>query len=297
MKRMFKPIQHILEYILLKFFMIILYILPVSVIYKLGKCLGRFIYYIIPFRKKTAIENIKRALGNKSDQEINLIIKKMYENFSYFVFESIIMPRIRKKVDQDTIVEGEKYLRESFDLGKGVVFCTAHIGNWHVMGQKLVDLGFPINNIVKRQRNALVFGEEVKAMEKAGMKVTIMQQTPKNILKAFNQGDVVEFLCDQDAGDNGVFVDFFGYPASTVTGPALFSIKLNAPIIFCVDVRINTFTHKIFLEKIECKLSGNLDEDIKNLTQYLTKRLEQYIIDYPEQYFWLHKRWNTQKKV
>ncbi|MFC1546641.1 lysophospholipid acyltransferase family protein, partial [bacterium] len=174
--------------------------------------------------------------------------------------------------------------------------CTAHLGNWHIMGQRLVDQGFPINNIVKKQRNPFVFNTEVKGMEKVGMKVTILQKTPKNILRAIKSGDIVEFLIDQDAGPDGIFIDFFGEQASTAQGPALFGSKMNAPIIFALDVRRKNNKHTVYLENVEYNTSLITEQSIKSIMQYLTKRLQDYIIKYPEQYFWLHKRWLTKKK-
>jgi KDO2-lipid IV(A) lauroyltransferase len=166
------------------------------------------------------------------------------------------------------------------------------------MGQRLVDAGYKINNIVKRQRNPYVFDKEMDAMTKSGMKITILQKTPKNIFKALKDKDIVEFLADQDAGDDGIFVDFFGVKASCATGPALFSLKMNCPLVFVIDIRKNDspLKHEIYIESLEYIPNDDTEQDIYILTEILTKKLEKYIIAHPEQYFWLHKRWLTRPK-
>lgn len=285
--------QHIVEYCALEASIAVCNVLPVSFVYACARCLGLFVYYIFPIRKYTALYNLHRAFPNKTPREIQIIIKNMYIHFSTFLFEAIIMHRIRTTLSNTVTVHGIEHVKTAHAHGKGVILWTAHIGNWQVMGQRLVNAGFPVNNIVKRQRNPFVFDREVEAMRAVGMKVTILQKTPKNIFKALKENDVVEFLSDQDAGYDGVFVDFFGIKASTPTGPALFSLKLGAPIVTAIDVRIHHMHHELFCESIDYTPTGNETHDVYMLTQIMTKKLEEYITRYPDQYFWLHKRWLT----
>ena len=291
-----KDFKHRLEYYFLLFFMFWLNLLETRIAYTFCRCLGIFIYYFWPIRKLTAYYNLRRVFPAKSDEEIKKIIKKMYVNFAYFMLESIIMGKLRRDFDKNVTIVGLENLDKAVAKKQGVVLYTAHLGNWHIMGQKLVDLGYPVNNLVKRQRNSYVFDKEVEAMEKCGMKITILQKTPKNIFRALQSGDVVEFLADQDAGDNGIFVDFFGEKAATATGPALFSLKMDSPIVFAIDVRRDLFKHEIHIESINFEKTHDIDADVRVLTEILTKKLEEYIMDHPDQYFWLHKRWLTRPR-
>ncbi|MDR0676373.1 MAG: hypothetical protein LBF97_04975 [Elusimicrobiota bacterium] len=274
--------------------------LNIKLSYILARILGILIYFFIPIRKKVAYYNLKRVFRKKSNREIYAIIMKMYINFSYFFLESIIMKKLRIDkiygLKDNVKVYGLEILQEAVNKEKGVILYTGHIGNWHVMGQKLVELGFPINNVIKRQRNPFIFEKEMNTMLNAGMKISILQKTPKNIFQALKEKDVVEFLADQDAGKDGIFVDFFGLKASTAVGPALFSLKLGSPLIFAVDIREKFYKHKIFIEKIDYTSIDDKEKDIYNLTKLLTQKIEKYIISNPSQYFWLHRRWFTRPK-
>lgn len=114
-------------------------------------------------------------------------------------------------------------------------------------------------------------------MLSAGMKIVVVYKTPKNIFKAFDNKYVVEFLAAQDAGNDGMFFDFFGVKASTAIGPALFSRRIDVPIIFALDIREDIYKHNIFIERVEYKFTDNKEEDIKNLINILIKNGKVFI--------------------
>ena len=292
MNKRSKKTQYFLEFLVVRTFVIVMTVMPIGMCYRLGVLVGKLLYYCLPLRKKVAYENIKTAFGDISDDRIKEIIKGMYINFSLFAFEGGMMHRMQR-LDMEFV--GLENMAKAYNRHEGVILCTAHIGNWQAMGLGLVMQGYPVNNIVKRQRNPLVFEEELKAMHRANLKTTIMQSTPRNILRALKDGDVVEFLGDQNAGRRGVFVPFFGQPASTVTGPALFALKTKSPLLFAVGIRENIRHHKIFIEAIDFTGTHNLENDVLSLTKILNERLEYYVTAYPEQYFWMHKRWKTKQ--
>ncbi|MDH3224235.1 MAG: lysophospholipid acyltransferase family protein, partial [Gemmatimonadota bacterium] len=105
----------------------------------------------------------------------------------------------------------------------------------------------------------------------------------------------VGILGDQDARKAGIFVDFFGRPASTARGPAVLSLRAGAPLVLAVAIREEGAKprYSVYFEPLDQPRTGNLDRDVATLTQAYTHRLEAFIRRYPEQYFWLHRRWKT----
>ena len=95
-------------------------------------------------------------------------------------------------------------------------------------------------------------------------------------------------VSDQDAKKKGIFVDFFGIPASTPKGAALFHANTKAPILLGVCIKENFREYKIYFKAIDTK-----NKNIKEITQEYTSHLESYIKEYPDQYFWFHRRWKT----
>ena len=127
------------------------------------------------------------------------------------------------------------------------------------------------------------------------MKIIDMSVAPRAVLRSLRAGRVTALLADQNAGENGVFVSFFGEPASTARGPALFALRTGAPVMLgtCVRVPGRSQRYHVVLRRIEVRTSGDLDRDLLQLTQDHTEALEEAIRRAPDQYFWLHKRWKT----
>ena len=97
-------------------------------------------------------------------------------------------------------------------------------------------------------------------------------------------------VSDQDAKSKGVFVDFFRTPASTPKGAALFHINTRAPLLLGVCFKENFKKYHIHFKAINTK-----NKNLKEITQEYTSQLESYIKQYPDQYFWFHRRWKTKK--
>jgi KDO2-lipid IV(A) lauroyltransferase len=107
---------------------------------------------------------------------------------------------------------------------------------------------------------------------------------------------VIGIVGDQDARRAGVFVPFFGRPASTHRGPALFALKLGAAVFSCVARRLPgpTVRYEVAGQNVPVPRTGDLEADVTALTAELAARLEGEIRKAPEQYFWFHRRWKTQ---
>ena len=116
------------------------------------------------------------------------------------------------------------------------------------------------------------------------------------MVEVLQNGRVLSFLADQDAGQRGLYVDFFGRPASTHKAIALLAIEHKAPVVVGVARRIGPgFRYEIRCEDVidPTELEGTVD-DIRALTQRFTSALERLILQDPSQYLWLHRRWKHQ---
>jgi hypothetical protein len=113
-------------------------------------------------------------------------------------------------------------------------------------------------------------------------------------LKALKANECLAILADQDAGRRGVFVDFFGTPASTPPGPAEFCVRTGAPLVLCYLGRRadGSYFGRMF-QPIAPPATGDDEADVRTLTAQHTHALEQWIRDAPEQWLWTHRRWKT----
>ena len=178
--------------------------------------------------------------------------------------------------------------------GRGAILVGGHFGNWELMGAALAQMGYPIVFLVGEQHNILVDRMMNRHREFMGIQIIHMGAAVRGVIKSLRANCIVALLSDQDAGRDGVFVDFFGKKSSTHQGPAVFALKTGVPIVFASAIRRPCGRHHIVLEKL-CfdHLKNITDENIKEVTQAYTSLLERKIREYPDHWFWMHRRWKS----
>jgi len=128
-----------------------------------------------------------------------------------------------------------------------------------------------------------------------GMKVIGRKEAPKKVLRALRSGGAVGIVGDQNVRRGGVFVDFFGKPAATARGTALFALRTGAPVFLGMATRLPGFPqrYRVTFEPVEFVPTGDMERDVLSLTEAHTRHLENHVRRAPEQYFWQHRRWKT----
>lgn len=285
---------YLIEYIFARGMCFIINRLPWHLNYWLALRIGDLLYWI-GLRKDVGIKNLLMAFGEKySIKEYKKILRNTYRNCTKGMIEFCAFPRIIKKLNNIVDVEGLLYISRSYETGKGMILVSGHIGNWHLIGPVLVKMGYRVHIILKEQKNLLIERLIEKIIKDSSVDIIVRNKSPRPILEALNKGEIVEFLVDQDGGRKGVFVDFFGRPASTFTGPVTLALRTGVPILFVYTVRLSENTHKIVIEPpIELINTGNKEKDLNENVGLITKRLEEVVRRYPDQWLWIHRRWQT----
>jgi KDO2-lipid IV(A) lauroyltransferase len=174
---------------------------------------------------------------------------------------------------------------------------AGHFGSWELMGAAVSQRGYPLDFLVGEQHNLLVDNLMNDYRRSMGIGIIKMGVAAKGIMKALKENRFVAMLSDQDAGSDGTVVEFFHRPASTPKGPAAFALKMDAPIIMAFIIRESKKKQRIVIEKpMFGERTSDKEEDIRKLTQTYTQKLEEYIIKYPDHWFWPHRRWKSTTK-
>lgn len=294
-----KKIKNILEFILAKAITFFIQITPHSTALTFGRCLGRLFFYFVPIRKKVMSENLTRAFPELGVQDLSGLMKRCYLNFAQSIIEFVRLPRAsRDFFKRHVTFINPQLFEEAIRQGKGAVLLSGHFGNWEMMAAAIRALGYPMKVIAREQRNGLI-DQWINANRHAlGIETIQLGMAIRGVLKALHENSFVAMLGDQDAHDEGIFVDFLGRLSSTAPGPAVFALKTRAPIIFGSAVRGPDGHHTMYLEKIDhSDLSGFTEQNIRILTQRHTAALEASIRRWPDHWFWMHKRWKTQPKT
>jgi Kdo2-lipid IVA lauroyltransferase/acyltransferase len=287
-------IRHRLEYIATRGFMLFAMLSPLPLVWKVADVVGAGAY-ALGMRRKVTLDNLRLAFPEKTSEELTAIAKSAYRQFGRMLFEFMRFPAL----DSKTVLEScEIVNRHLFDealaSGKGGVLVAGHFGNWELMGAHLARLGYPIYFLVGEQRNRLVDDVMNKHRERMGIRIIHRGIAVRGVIRALRDNGFVAMLADQDARSAGEFVEFFGRPASTFQGPAVFALKTGASIFFGGPIRIANGRHRIEVERFSVDgMEAVTPENIRQLTQAYTSALERIIRRYPDHWFWMHRRWKS----
>ena len=211
------------------------------------------------------------------------------------IIEFIRFPNMDKNyLENKVIFDNPELIKQAYSQKNGVICLSGHFGNWELMAAAISQLGFPMVAIAKEQRNKLV--DRLISLHRASQGIATMTLgiALRGVMKSLRANKGVAILADQDAGREGIFVNFLGRPSSTAQGPAMFALKTKAPIIFGCVVRGEKGKHTVYLKQIDhSDLDGPTPENIHILTQRHAKALEEFVTKWPDHWFWMHKRWKT----
>ncbi len=198
-------------------------------------------------------------------------------------------------LDRFERVEGWEHWEAANALGKGVIFVTGHLGNWELGGAYVAARGVPFAAVTRGMANPLVDAYVRRTRGEIGMQVIHDADAVRGTPRALREGRTIAMVSDHDAlGLASTFVPFFGRPAKTPRGPAVFALRLGVPLVFVVSVRMPSGRYALLLEAIPIANTGDREADIDAIVLAYTQQLERYVRRFPAQYFWQHRRWRRQ---
>ncbi len=286
--------KNIIEYILFLGLSYFTGLIGLNLSRKFSLLIAFLFYYFIPIRKKTVFENLTNAFPEYSKRKIKKIAFGSYRSFSIALVEILYMPFITR-AEMEKIVEcgNSDLIIEKFNERNGVILLSAHFGNWEYIAASVsLQVGIPLKVVIKPQRNPYVTKWLNKVRTKWNNKVVSLGVSIRQIYKELKERNVVAMVADQRGPAEGIRINFFDRRVSIYPGPAIMSLKTNAPIIYGINVRQTNYKYKTHLFEID---KNNLPEDeeekIIELSQRHASYLEKVIRENPEQWLWMHKLW------
>ncbi|MDD5643898.1 MAG: lysophospholipid acyltransferase family protein [bacterium] len=270
-------------------------ILPWKIVVKIGRALGLFAFYIVRYARKRTVDNLARVFsGVKSEREIRLIAKNVYKNICITSLEFPKMPHMTDAeffAATDYKKEQIDYLWELLKREKGVIFASAHMGNWEMLAEFGARLGFNMSILFKPSTNPYL--NKIWFGLRGNNKLIDISKDLSSVVRRLRANEVICLLFDENARNRGIMLDFFGKPASTYKGPAYFALKTGCPIVCLYFIRKKEDArHKFIIERtVWPERTGNLEQDMLHILKQMNESLEQVIRQYPEQWNWIYKRW------
>ncbi len=274
-------------------------VLPESAARGAGYLVGHLAYLFDLKHKKIALKNLALALGDTyTEKERRQIARKNFVNLATNLFVFCRIPKIQSNTLAKIMkFHGEQPVMDALSRGKGIIFFLAHLSNWELMVTMPLIMNRKLYAVGKPLRNTFLDRWIKKTRECFGLEIVSSRGAAKRLLHLLHENQMVGILADQRARRReAVWIDFFGHPAPTLPTPAYFALKTGAAVI-PVSHRLEGNIHHIIAHPaFEIIRTGNLKEDIKVNTQRFHHFLENEIRKDPTQWFWIHRRWQRQKR-
>lgn len=272
-------------------------LLPKSLARGFAVAVMQFFYALLPRLRRTAEINLSIAFPDWNDAHRKVVIRRMLRNLGWMAVEFARFPRYTKQNIEETVVlDGHENFLEGQRRGKGVLYLTGHIGAWELSSFAHALHGYPVHYMARPIENRRIDFLVNKYRCMSGNQPIFKNESARVTLKVLKEAGTIGILADQNTmPQEAVFVDFFGKAASTTTGIARLALHTDAAVVpgYAVwDQRLEKYRLR-FEPPLELIRTGDPERDILENTRKFAKVLEDVIRKYPEQWVWVHGRWNT----
>ncbi len=271
--------------------------LPWDTACAIGERLGALGHWPLGIRRDVVERQIAAAFPELDPQGVKSIAHGSYRHLGRNAVEAAILPSLGPQGVLDLVerVDGWQHAEAAMSSGIGGIMVGGHHGNWELMGAYLAARGLRPEVVVRGMGNRLFEDYLNGNREKLGLTVVHDTQAVRSTVKAIRDGKFVAILADQGVlGLASSFVPFFGRPAKTARGFAVFALRLNASVCFMDMLRLPDGRFRVVFEPVTVEPTGDRDRDVDAMVARYSEILEKWVRQYPSQYFWQHRRWRRQ---
>jgi KDO2-lipid IV(A) lauroyltransferase len=285
-------LRHRIEYTLLMTCVLFVNALPSWLALAWGALLG-YTGWFLGIRRRVVLVNLHQAFPGNTDAANRRIGARSYANIGRTMVEIARQKKIDSRyIARNITVEGAEH-QETL-RAEGGIGLSFHYGNWEMMGLLQRYLAGDTSFLVGEQHNELTDGLINRQRAAHGIGLITRDGAMKEIFRLLREKRIVCWLSDQDAGRNGLVVDFFGWPASTPRGAAAFAVKTGCAVFPIALVR-ERGSRQTLVYGAPVRRPRDMPPDQAELqvTREYTAFLEEMIRRRPDLYWWPHRRWKT----
>ncbi|ANM32016.1 hypothetical protein ABI59_01745 [Acidobacteria bacterium Mor1] len=273
--------------------------MPAGALRVFGNILGSAMYRLDGRHRRIALDNLNQAFGETlPETEARDLVKACWRHFSNVTLGILALEKFGNEAfrRRHIVVEGAEHVREAHARGKGVLLFSGHFGHWELLAltHGFHFDGIPLSVVARPLDNPLLEPLLSRIRGLSGSSVIYKRNAAREMMRELRQGNAIGILIDQDARGDGVFVPFFGRPASTTPSLALLAIRTGAAVV-PMACEPDGDRYRIRYEApVEFERSEDRKEDVVRLTARCTAILEGWIRRQPSHWLWMHRRWKTE---
>ena len=288
-------------YLLLRAFSLFVNLLPEGFALWIGRQLGNMAYTLDLEHRKVALQNLHIAFGEeKSEGERRSIAKKNFQNLGMMAVEFFRIPAMdmesyKKKVEVDGLEQALKVLEEN----RGALLLLGHFGNWELMALMSKVIEKPVFAIAKSIEHKRIDQWVTRIRKEGGLELIPPKNATPKVIQALSQNQLVGIVFDQRGKrSKGIWADFFGRKVPTTPGLAVMALKSGSPVLPVFMIRNGFQRHRMMIqEPLQLIHTWDFQKDVEANTQLFNHTLESIIRQYPDQWLWIHRRWERKKKT
>jgi Kdo2-lipid IVA lauroyltransferase/acyltransferase len=270
--------------------------IPRPILMGFGAFLG-WLIWTLGIRRRVTLENLRLAFPEKTEAERRAIARANYRHLGQMIPDFLRVPTMSpEELDRVFVYQGwENYLKAAA-LGKGVIACTAHFGNFDLLASANTRRGVPITQVAREMGKNFANDLLREARRRSGVHELVVKrgQTMRAIIRALGENRVIGYVIDQNQPVRPIFPTFFGVPAATAATPAYLARRTGCAVIFTLSVPLGDGRHQVLIEgPLDVPDTGDAAADDLAFMQLLNDKLELWVRRHPERWYWLHRRWKT----
>ena len=245
----------------------------------------------IPRLRRTAMRNLELAYPEKSPAERRAITNDVFRSIARLIWIFARFPEMsRQNISRWIRYEGLEYYLDAKKAGRGILFATAHFGNWELSAFAHALMTEPMHIMIRPLDNPGIDRVVEDRRKLSGNHLIVKWDGARAVLRALHQNEAVGVLIDQNTSlQEGVFVDFFGIPACANTAFAKLAARTGAAVIPGFAIWSEEEGKYVLKFHPPLEISGDPTED----TRRLHAVLERVVREHPGQWLWIHRRWKT----
>jgi Kdo2-lipid IVA lauroyltransferase/acyltransferase len=271
-------------------------LLPRRAALLVGAGLGRLLASLDARHVMIVSDNLRNAFPDWDDAKVTSTARSVYVHFGKVLLDILWMQgrrsaEILRLVDFDGVENAERAMATK----RGILYCTAHLGNWEIHAIAHAWVYRPITVVARPLDNPVLDARLCAFRTSSGNKVIYKKKALAQMIRALRGGEGVAVLLDQNVqASDGIFVDFFGRAAATTTVAAALAAKTGCSLVPVHTELMPGGRYKLSYDPpVTWRPSGNREADIAGVTQEIARRTEDWIRRRPEQWLWMHRRWKT----
>jgi len=254
-------------------------------------------YQPFGIRRAVTERQIAAAFPDFDRSAVARVARESYENLGRVTVEATLLSNAGPEAVLALFAPSPAFglVERALAEGKGVILVSGHIGNWELAAAYMAARGVPVDAIARGMANPLADAYIRRTRERLGIRIMHDSEAVRRVPRALREGRAVGVLSDQaTVGLASTFVNFFGRPAKTPRGGAVFAMRAAVPVLFVAALRQPDGRYLFVAEEIPVTHSDNRERDTDLIMERFTTILERLVREYPGQYFWQHRRWKHQ---